>query len=82
MDQKAHVHSILPEKNTLKPMRLSLKYEKKYPTPESDFSPFEPPALGDKSLTHPHSFARTHLRTHDTNTKRNRNQFPDWGQLR
>ena len=22
---------------------------------------------------------RTHARTHDTNTKRNRNRFPDWG---
>ena len=26
--------------------------------------------------------AASHARTHDTNTKRNRNRFPDWGRLR
>ena len=28
-----------------------------------------------------HTQLRTHARTHDTNTKRNRNRFPDWAQL-
>ncbi len=37
---------------------------------------------GSTSLTRPRSFARTHARTHDTNTKRNRNRFPGWGKLK
>ena len=50
--------------NTLKPMRIAANGQKEQPPPEEHFFPFEPPALRSTSLTHPHSFARTHARTH------------------
>ena len=50
--------------NPSKPMRIAANGQKVHPPPESDFFPFEPPALRSTSLTHPHSFARTHARTH------------------
>ena len=53
------------------------------PAPE-EILPFWAPALEKHcSLAHPHSFAspRPLARTHDTNTKRNRNRFPGYGQL-
>ena len=66
---------------SLKPWHIIANAQKAHSTPESNFFPFEPPALRSTSLTRSHSFARTHARTHDTNTKRNRNRFPDWAQL-
>ena len=35
----------------------------------------------EEHLPHALTQLRTHARTHDTNTKRNRNRFPDWVQL-
>jgi hypothetical protein len=41
---------------------------------------WRPPALTNTPLSHAHTASpRPLARTHDTNTKRNRNQFPDWG---
>ena len=35
----------------------------------------------EEACLHALTQLRTHARTHDTNTKRNRNRFPGWGQL-
>ena len=41
---------------------------------------WRPPALTITPHSHAHTASpRPLARTHDTNTKRNRNQFPDWG---
>ena len=41
---------------------------------------WRPPALANTPLSHAHTASpRPLARTHDTNTKRNRNRFPDWG---
>ena len=55
-------------KKCLKPMRIAVNAEKAHPTPESDFSPFEPPA--SRSMP-PHTL--TQLRTH-ARTTRTRNE--------
>ena len=39
-----------------------------------------PPTMTNTPLSHAHTASpRPLARTHDTNTKRNRNRFPDWG---
>ena len=60
------------KEQTLKPMSLSFKSTEEQAPPESDFFPFEPSALSTRTASH--------ACTHGTNTKRNRNQFPDWDQ--
>ena len=78
-DQKAHEHSSNPCEKSLKPMSITAKTQKAHPNPE-DFFPSWAPALGNTALSHAHTASpRPLARTHDTNTKRNRNRFPDWG---
>ena len=53
---------------------------KSLPEPPEDILPFWAPALGNIAPSHAHTASpRLLARTHDTNTKRNRNRFPDWG---
>ena len=80
-EQKTHSFPQFLQFYSLRPTHIIVKAQKVHPTPKPNFFPFFPPALRSTSLTRPHSFARTHARTHDTNTKRNRNRFPDWVQL-
>ena len=50
------------------------------PPPPQNILPFWAPALGNIAPPHAHTASpRPLARTHDTNTKRNRNRFPDWG---
>ena len=77
-DQKAHeLSSNLCEKR-LKPMKIATKTQKMQPRPGGNVAILSPSVGKHCSLTRPHSFASP-ARSHDTNTKRNRNRFPDWG---
>ena len=58
---------------SLKPRRITANTQKPHPTPESNFFPFEPPALRSTSLPRSHSIACTHARTTRT---RNETYFP------
>ena len=82
-DQKTHEHSINPCQKVLKPMSIASKTQKIKPRPEEqqqEMLEWRPPALTNTPLSHAHTASpRPLARTHDTNTKRNRNQFPDWG---
>ena len=82
-DQKAHEHSSNPCQKVLKPMSIASKTQKTQPRPEEqekEMLEWRPPALTNTPLSHAHTASpRPLARTHDTNTKRNRNQFPDWG---
>ena len=80
-DQKAHEHSSNPCQKVLKPMSIASKTQKPQPRPEEEeMLEWRPPALTNTPLSHAHTASpRPLARTHDTNTKRNRNQFPDWG---
>ena len=79
-DQKAHEHSSNPCQKVLKPMSIASKTQKIKPRPEPEMLEWRPPALTNTPLSHAHTASpRPLARTHDTNTKRNRNQFPDWG---
>ena len=83
-DQKAHEHSSNPCQKILKPMSIASKTQKTQPRPEEEeeeeMLEWRPPALTNTPLSHAHTASpRPLARTHDTNTKRNRNQFPDWG---
>ena len=85
MFQKVHAYSMRLEKITLKPMRIAANGERRNPAPEppqpEDISTAVAPAKGSNvSLARSRSFASP-ARTHDTNTKRNRNRFPGWGVL-
>ena len=84
-DQKAHEHSSNPCQKVLKPMSIAWKTQKIKPRPEpeqEEMLEWRPPALTNTPLSHAHTASpRPLARTHDTNTKRNRNQFPDWGSL-
>jgi hypothetical protein len=83
-DQKAHEHSSNPCQKVLKPMSMATKTQKRKPRPEEkqeeEMLEWRPPALTNTPPSHAHTASpRPLARTHDTNTKRNRNQFPDWG---
>ena len=83
-DQKTHEHSSNPCQKALKPMSIATKTQKNKPRPEQEqekeMLEWRPPALTNTPLSHAHTASpRPLARTHDTNTKRNRNQFPDWG---
>ena len=55
------------------------KRNKRPPEPEHILL-FWVPASGNIALSHTHTASpRPLARTHDANTKRNRNRFPDWG---
>ena len=63
---------------------MATKAQKRKPRPEKkqkkEMLEWRPPALTNTPLSHAHTASpRPLARTHDTNTKRNRNQFPDWG---
>ena len=80
---KVHAYSMLLEKITLKSMRIAANMKKLSGPPEQqqseDFSAAVAPALGSNvSLARSRSFASP-ARTHDTNTKRNRNIFSGYG---
>ena len=63
-------------------MSIAAKTQKGTARPEQEQEMLEwiPPALTNTPLSHAHTASpRPIARTHDTNTKRNRNQFPDWG---
>ena len=77
-DQKAHEHSSNPCEKRLKPMKSATKKQKTQPTPGVGFVAVRAPSV-EEHLSHAPTQLRTHARTHDTNTKRNRNRFPDWG---
>ena len=87
--QKAHEHSNNPCEKRLKPMEIATKRKRRNqgetkdkPRPE-EMLEWRPPALTNTPLSHAHTASpRPLARTHDTNTKRNRNRFPDWGLLR
>ena len=82
-DQKAHEHSSNPCEKALKPMNIATKTKKQNPRRNHNRKEMlepRPPALRNTPLSHAHTASpRPLARTHDTNTKRNRNQFPDWG---
>ena len=79
-NQKTHEHSIQKSQKVLNPTSIAAKTQKQKPRLEQDFSPFRGPALTNTALSHAHTASpRPLARTHDTNTKRNRNRFPDWG---
>ena len=79
-DQKAHEHSSNPCQKVLKPMSIASKTLGPQPRPEQEMLEWRPPALTNTPLSHAHTASpRPLARTHDTNTKRNRNRFPDWG---
>ena len=79
-DQKNHEHSSNPCQKVLKPMSIASKTQKNKPWPEEEMLEWRPPALTNTPLSHAHTASpRPLARTHDTNTKRNRNRFPDWG---
>ena len=81
-DQKAHEHSSNPCQKVLKPMSIASKTQKIKPRPEQEMLEWRPPALTNTPLSHAHTASpRPLARTHDTNTKRNRNRFPGYGQL-
>ena len=66
---KTHEHSNKNQK----------KKPKEQPRPE-EMLERRPPTLRNTPLSHAHTASpRPLARTHDTNTKRNRNRFPDWG---
>ena len=77
---KNHVNNNDFHEKSLKPMQITSKNAKEKTTAgEAGNVRIETPSVDKHSpLTRPHSFASP-ARTHDTNTKRNRNQFPDWG---
>ena len=87
-NQKTHEHSIDKAQKVKKSMSIAEKTKKENslpepPPPPEDILPFWAPALGNIAPSHAHTASpRPLARTHDTNTKRNRNRFPDWGQLR
>ena len=54
---------------SLKPRHIIANTQKGHSMPESEFFPFEPPALRSTSLPRSHSFARTHARTTRTRTE-------------
>ena len=85
-NQKTHEHSIEKAQKVKKPMSIAAKTKKFFSLPEpppENILPFWAPALGNIAPSHAHTASpRPLARTHDTNTKRNRNRFPDWGQLR
>ena len=62
-------------------MSIASKTQKTQPRPEpEEMLEWRPPALTNTPLSHAHTASpRPLARTHDTNTKRNRNRFPDWG---
>ena len=67
--QQTHEHSSKNEKTTALPEQ-----------PPEDILPFWAPALENTALSHARTASpRPLARTHNTNTKRNRNRFPDWG---
>ena len=73
---KTHAYSMLLEKITLKPMRIAANGAKGEIAP-GVFLAVQATSV-EEHLSHAHSQLRTHARTHDTNTKRKRNRFPDW----
>ena len=81
-DQKTHEYSIVSEEKTLKPTRIPTKVPTPNPAPEPQqpeiFAAGAPASEIIVSPPRPCSFASP-ARTHDTNTKRNRNRFPGWG---
>ena len=80
-NQKTHEHSIQKSQKVLKPMSIATKTQKTTARPEpEEMLEWRPPALTITPHSHAHTASpRPLARTHDTNTKRNRNQFPDWG---
>ena len=57
--------------------------QKPQPCLEHNISQLRAPALTNNALSHAHAASPLPpARTHDTNTKRNRNRIPDWGLLR
>ena len=82
-NQKTHEHSIQKSQKVLKPMSIAAKTQKTKPRPEQqeeEMLEWRPPALTITPHSHAHTASpRPLARTHDTNTKRNRNRFPDWG---
>ena len=84
-DQKAHEHTSNPCEKRLKPMKIATTRKsqnqgqaKAKPRPE-EMLEWRPPALRITPPSHAHTASpRPLARTHDTNTKRNRNRFPNW----
>ena len=79
--QKNHEHSNKICVFSLKPWQIAWKTQKGQPRPEQqEMLEWRPPALTNTPLSHAHTASpRPLARMHDTSTKRNRNQFPDWG---
>ena len=61
-------------------MHIAANGAKAQITPGVGFVAVPVPSV-EQHLSHAPAQLRTHARTHDTNTKRNRNRFPDWVQL-
>ena len=81
--KKNHEHSNYLCQKINKPMSIAAKTQMGNQLPESEnMLPFWAPALGNIAFSHTHAASpRPLARTRDTNTKRSRKRFPDWGQL-
>ena len=64
----------------MKPTVITPKNSKRSPPAGAGLVAVQAPSV-EKHLSPAPTQLRTHARTHDTNTKRNRNRFPDWAQL-
>ena len=94
--QRTHAHSIKNTEKRIIPHKWyrfvwriqkthanNLKNASPQPRTEEYISPFWGPASTNTPLPHVHTASpRPLARTHDANTKRNRNRFPDWIQLK
>ena len=84
-NQKTHEHSIEKAQKVRKPMSIATKTKRtqhcrsrrrRRRRRRTSYHS----GLGNIAASHAHTASpRPLARTHDTNTKRNRNRFPDWG---
>ena len=77
MSHKTHDNSDNISRISIKPTVITPKKSKAHSTPGVAFVAVLAPSV-EEHLSHAPAQLRTHARTHDTNTKRNRNRFPDW----
>ena len=76
---KTHAYSMHLEKITLKPMRIATKMKIRNQPPERRTSLQDSLQRWEFLASRAHAASpRPLARTHDTNTKRNRNRFPGW----
>ena len=84
MSHKTHDNSDNISRISIKPTVITPKRSKAEITPGVGFVAVRAPSVEEHryhARTQLRTHARTHAGTHDTNTKRNRNRFPDSVQL-